>query len=136
MRDQSAIVNADLEVGLLPQIPENEIVELQLQMSEIPNLSDEQSELQCHNVDQKIHAIAAAIFLCGIGAFINHVEFRCLAHTCFNQLEVSICDEIEMGEPADVIASTDSLLVKTNKRQKMFFRTLELLMNETKVHGL
>ncbi len=69
MRVQSAIVNADLEVGLLPQIPENEIVELQLQISEIPNLSDEQSELQCHNVDQKIHAIAAAIFLCGIGAF-------------------------------------------------------------------
>ena len=66
----------------------------------------------------------------------NPVDFRCLAHTCFNQLEVSICDEIEMGEPADVIASTDSLLVKTNKRQKMFFRTLELLMNETKVHGL
>jgi hypothetical protein len=66
----------------------------------------------------------------------NPVDFRCLAHTCFNQLEVSTRDEIEMGEPCDMIASTDSLLEKNNKRKKMFIRSLELLMNETEIHGL
>jgi hypothetical protein len=66
----------------------------------------------------------------------NPLDFRCLAHTCFNQLEVPIEDEVPMCEAFEAILPTDSAELIISKRKNMFYKSLDLLVTETKMHAL
>ena len=66
----------------------------------------------------------------------NPLDFRCLAHTCFNQLEVPLENELILCEDSEKILPTDNDAMIVSKRKNMFFKSLDLLVTETKMHAL